>query len=62
MLVSPGCWQAERLTTLVAAGANVNAVDFNGFSSILYASENGHGRSVDALIAAGADVDAVAWD
>ena len=41
---------------LIAAGADVNAVDGNDFSVLYTAAQNGRAKTVSQLIAAGADV------
>jgi len=41
---------------LIAAGADVNAVDEDGFSVLYTAAQNGRAETVSQLIAAGADV------
>ena len=48
---------------LIAAGANVNAVNAgDGLTALLLAASFGHGAIVDRLLAAGADVNAVLED
>ena len=47
------------LHAALSAGANVNAVNENGSSSLMVASYIGHVECVNALLAAGADINAV---
>lgn len=47
---------------LIAASANVNAVQHQGFSALMVAARAGHGDVVHALLAAGANVKAVSND
>ena len=44
---------------LLNAGANINEVDDNGFSPLMWAARGGHHDIVSFLIASGADVDRV---
>ena len=46
----------RTVRTLLAAGADVNAVDATGTSALIAASALGHAEVVDLLLAAGADV------
>ena len=47
---------------LIAAGADVNAVDEDGFSVLYTAAQNGRAETVSQLIAAGADVHRICHD
>ena len=46
----------DRVRELIAAGANVNQQDIDGWTPLHLAAYNGHQAVVQALIAAGADV------
>jgi len=54
--------QSERVKSLLAAGAEVDAKDEKGITALLYASSEGHPQTVEALLDAGAEVDAPAND
>ncbi len=45
-----------RLERLIQVGANVNAVDENGSTALMWAAQEGHAGSVTTLLANGADV------
>ena len=49
----------DALRETLAAGADVNAVDVFGWTSLMYAARFGHEACVKLLLAAGADVNAV---
>ena len=49
----------DALREALAAGADVNAVDVFGWTSLMYAARFGHEACVKLLLAAGADVNAV---
>lgn len=51
--------QAPMLDFLIAAGANVNAVDDNGFTPLMHAARHGYPRILERLLRAGADPQAV---
>ncbi len=46
----------HTVKALLAAGADVNAVDGTGASAVMEAAAFGHGAAVKALIQAGADL------
>src|SRR5258707_2224005 len=46
-----------RIGQLMAAGADVNHADGNGWTALTSASGRGHGEVVEHLLRAGADVD-----
>jgi uncharacterized protein len=50
--------RVEDLRQLLAAGADVNAIDARGKTALMVASCRGHTEIVTALIAAGAEVNA----
>ncbi len=50
--------QTEKISALLAAGAEVNAKDKEGMTALIYAAYEGHFQSVKALLNAGADVNA----
>jgi ankyrin repeat protein len=52
--------QAAMVDFLIAAGANVNAVDGNGLTPLMHAAGRGYPRIVERLLRAGADPRAVA--
>ncbi len=49
---------AKGINKLIAAGEDVNAVDKNGWTTLMHAAATPNPHSVKALIAAGADVNA----
>lgn len=46
----------DRITVLLGAGANVNAIDKSGRTALEYAATGGHAAVLDLLLARGADV------
>ena len=48
--------KSELITTLVAAGADLNLASQGGATALMLAARNGHAAAVDALTAAGATV------
>lgn len=51
---------APALTSQIAAGAPVDALDCHGQSALMLAARSGHLEAVQVLIAAGADLDRTA--
>jgi ankyrin repeat protein len=51
----------EDVRKLIKAGADVNAIDNEGYTSLMYASKRGHIFTLRALLEAGADVNAKNW-
>ena len=50
--------ETENIKAFLTAGAEVDAKDEKGITTLMHASAEGHTRSVEALLDAGADVDA----
>ncbi|MEU8245119.1 ankyrin repeat domain-containing protein [Nonomuraea sp. NPDC048916] len=57
-LCAAAAWdRAEVATTLLAAGADVNARENGGWTALLWAAANGHADAAKVLIEAGAGID-----
>jgi len=54
--------QTDRVKSLLAAGADVNAADNEGVTALIWATYKGHSQTVKALLHAGADADAKGMD
>lgn len=59
LLLAAESWNLDLITALVEGGdANVNSGDEDGYTSLLFASENGRHDAVELLIRLGAEVNA----
>ena len=57
LIIASAYGNLNAVKTLIAAGANINTKDKNGWSAMHWASGMGHKEVVDALLAAGAKKD-----